>query len=212
VHGKDLDVSGLHRDESEVTQRSAGRHTHRAGRSSTQDETQSWPTRQHTMPSEYPPPGGNVRVPQPSRKSSGHGVVIGVGLSCVALLVGLYAAFPRQFQHQLQISLVRQPTPYTQLYFTNLNALSGKLLVDKPDSFAFTIENDQGQTWAYEYTVTVSAAGSHTVADVGALSIPNGTSVTRTFKFVPKSRRSRYLVTVSLSPTDQSIHFYGDTP
>jgi hypothetical protein len=145
-------------------------------------------------------------------KKKNRRVAVAMVLSFIGLFVGLFVAFPRQFVHQLDISLVRQPTPYTQLFFNNPTALPSQLRVNRANKFAFTIVNDQGRSWLYRYTVTASTAGSSTVAGRGSLTIRNGRSLTCTVAVVPKLRKSRYLVTVVLNAPDQSIHFYGDTP
>jgi hypothetical protein len=145
-------------------------------------------------------------------KKNNRRVAVALVLSFIGLLVGLFVAFPRQFVHQVEISIVRQPTPYTQLFFNNPTALPSQLRVNRANEFAFTIVNDQGRSWLYRYTVTASTTGSSTVAGRGSLTIRNGRSLTFTVAVVPKLRKSRYLVTVALDTPDQSIDFYGDTP
>jgi hypothetical protein len=154
---------------------------------------------------------GDIHAVHLPKKNNRRVAVVAV-LSFIGLFVGLFVAFPRQFVRQVEISVVRQPTPYTQLFFNNPTALPSQLRVNRANKFAFTIVNDQGRSWLYRYTVTASTAGSSTVAGRGSLTIRNGGSLTCTVAVVPKLRKSRYLVTVMLDTPDQSIHFYGDTP
>lgn len=132
--------------------------------------------------------------------------------SFVALIAGLIVAYPKQFMHQVEISLVRQPTPYIQLFFSNPATLPGHLLIHRPNKFAFTVINDQGQPEVYKYTIKMSTAKTVTIASRGSFTIRNGESSTRTVTVEPKSRRSRYLITIVLDASGQSIHFYGETP
>jgi hypothetical protein len=149
-------------------------------------------------------------VPQP-RKKSKRRIGIAVTLAVIGLVAGIGGAFPKQFMYQVDISLIRQPTPYTQLFFNNPTVLPSQLHIDRPSKFTFTIVNDQGRSQRYRYTVLVSTVKSFIVTSKGSLTIRNGGTATRTVALVPKSRRSRYLITVALDPTGQSIHFYGDT-
>lgn len=149
-------------------------------------------------------------VPQ-RREKSKHRIGIAVILAVIGLFAGVAGAFPKQFTRQVEISLIRQPTPYTQLFFNNPTALPSKLHFNRPNMFTFTIVNDQGQSQRYRYTVLVSTAKSIIIASKGSLTLRNGAAATRAVAVAPKSRRSRYLITVALDATGQSIHFYGDT-
>src|ERR1700743_1493779 len=74
-------------------------------------------------------------------------------------IVGLLAiGFPAQFKHQLEISVFRQPTQYTQLFFSDPTALPKKLEVNRQNKFSFTVVNDQGHSATYHYTVTIAVA------------------------------------------------------
>lgn len=138
-------------------------------------------------------------------------VAITITLSFLVLIGGLAVAFPKQFVHQIGISIIRQTTPYTQLYFTDPAILPAQLRAGRDSKFAFTIQNSQGKDERYRYTVTMTGAGSSVVVLTGSVAIPNDRSVTYTVSVDPKSHRSRYLINVVLDGTGQSIHFYGDT-
>ena len=152
----------------------------------------------------------NTSTPRRPKEKRGRAVVV-VVLCSVALIAGLFTAFPKQFMHQIEISLIRQPTPYTQLFFSHPTALQARLHVDRPNKFAFTIINDEGRSELFNYSVMVSTAKSVNVTRRGSLTIRNGGSVTRLVAVVPRSRKSRYLITVVLDANGQSIHFYGET-
>lgn len=148
---------------------------------------------------------------QPPRKKPPWRLVIGIAAAVIVVILGAVATFPAQFKHQLEISIVRQPTPYTQLYFTNPSALSGKLEVGKKNTFEFSVENDESRTYTYTYTVTLDDSRSHLTVSRTSATLGSGDRVTRTVTFVPKDRKSQYLVTVALEGINQSIHFYGQT-
>jgi hypothetical protein len=136
---------------------------------------------------------------------------ISIGLIGVAIVAGLVVAFPSQIKYQIQISLFRQTTPYTQLFFTNPAALSSQLRVDHENKLSFTVINGQGQSRNYQYTVTVDDAGRKELVTHGALTVKNGGRLTRNVLFEPKFHKTRYLITVQLNGLDQSIHYYGVT-
>jgi hypothetical protein len=153
----------------------------------------------------------NGAIEQPSSKTGRRRLLIVAVFCCFALITGLITAYPKQFMHQVEISLVRQPTPYTQLFFSNPGAIPGHLLIRRPNRFTFTVVNNQGQSEIYRYAIIMSTAKTAIVANRGTLTIRNDESSTRTVTVVPKSRRSRYLITIVLEPSGQSIHFYGET-
>jgi hypothetical protein len=134
-------------------------------------------------------------------------------LSSVGLLAALFVSSPQQFVHQIEISVIRQPTPYTQLFFRDPGAIPSSLRLDRPNKFTFAVVNDEGQSSLYHFTVRVNAVGSSTtVVERGSLRLDNGGTGRRTVAFVPKKRGHRYLITVVLDGSGLSIHFYGETP
>jgi hypothetical protein len=165
----------------------------------------------HADPRRVPPDNygeADSRVPRKSRKLW---PPIGVGLAGVLAILGTAALFPQQFKHQLEISFVRQPTPYTQLYFTNPSTLPVNLLVDQGNAFEFTIENDESRAHSYTYTVTADDSRSHLVVSTQTVTVGNGDSATRVVTVTPRDSKSRYLISITLEGMNQSIHFYGKT-
>ena len=154
----------------------------------------------------------NQAPAQHQPKSQRGRLAILIALSVIMLTAGLFAMFPRQFIHQLKISTIRQPVPYTQLFFSNLATLPDRLHVNRRDIFSFTVINDEGRSQIYRYSVTMTTSGSHSLVGRGSLNISDQQTVTRAVAFISTSKDSRYLITVTLNKTGQSIHFYGDTP
>lgn len=135
-----------------------------------------------------------------------------VALLFVTVIGALAIAFPKQLAHQVEISVVRQPTPYTQLFFSDSAVLPKQLKVDRMNTFTFTVINDQGLSETYHYIVTMTSSKSREVVSQGSFTIINNASTRRSVAVKPKYRRSHYLITVALSGTADFIQFYGDTP
>jgi hypothetical protein len=145
------------------------------------------------------------------RKKTTRLLLVAVTVSCVAIIGALAIAFPSGFVHQVEISIVKQPTSYTQLFFSNPSALPGKMAIDQENKFTFTIINDENRSETYEYIVTMRVSGSVAIIRRGSAKIINGESASFTVDVRPRARRSRYQITVALVGTGQSIHFYGST-
>jgi hypothetical protein len=136
---------------------------------------------------------------------------ISIGLVGLVIIGGLTVAFPKQIKYQLQISLFRQNTPYTQLFFTNQATLSSRLRVGDENEFSFTVVNDQGHSRNYQYTVTMDGAGRQQLVTQGVFAVKNGGTLNRNVLFEPKFHKTKYMITVELNGLDLSIHYYGVT-
>ena len=135
---------------------------------------------------------------------------IGIGLVTILILIAAAAALSKQFRHQLALSIVRQPAPYTQLYFPHPGTLPGKLKADRKNTFKFAIVNDENRTVRYTYIVLLDGSKSRHVR-TATVTVSNGQTVTPSVTVVPKERKSRYQISVTLKGMNQSIHFYGTT-
>jgi Protein of unknown function (DUF1616) len=152
-----------------------------------------------------------TRYNQSSRRKTSALLYIGIGLAVFVLVAAAAALISKPLRHQIAISIVRQPTTYTQLYFSQAETLPKLLTVDKKNTIDFTIVNDENRTYSYTYTVTLADSRSHSVVSTETVSIDNGDGVTRPVTVTPKDRKTKYLVTISLKYLDQSIHFYAET-
>jgi hypothetical protein len=125
----------------------------------------------------------------------------------------LAIGFPAQFKHQLAISIIRQPTPYTQLFFNDSTALPKQLKFDHLNKFTFTVINDQGRPENYHYIVTMTRVKSGKIVSIskGSLMVGNTKSVMQAVRVEPKFRKSHYLIKVTLSGTADFIQFYATT-
>ena len=147
---------------------------------------------------------------QPAHTRIPWSIIIGVG---VAVFVALLAAVasPQQFKHQLAISFIRQPTPYTQLYFKNPGTLPDKLKYNKKNTIDFTIVNNEGRTYIYTYVITLQDSRSRQTVSAGTVTIANMHTISCPGVVIPKDRNSRYMIIIDLKGMNQSIHFYGET-
>jgi hypothetical protein len=129
----------------------------------------------------------------------------------VVVLAGgaLGVAYRHTVGHQIAISVSRQSTPFTQLYFTHPDDLPKRLIAPGSDSFSFTIANGEGHSTDYAYTVTLAGPLSMTVVSKGTLRVADGGSVAKTIDLFPASTTTDYEVTVTLGAGDEVIHFQG---
>ena len=125
---------------------------------------------------------------------------------CVTV-VGLGFAYPREIRHQLAISFSRQPTPYTELYFTNPRTLPTFLSVSRPDSFSFTIVNREGRARVYSYVVTLSSSQGTSTVRNGTIDVEDGRASTRVVDVGPAKPGLAYTITVKLLGRSETIHF-----
>jgi len=127
---------------------------------------------------------------------------------CIAA-AGLGRAFPHQIAHQIAISITRQPAPYTELYFSNPQALPTSLSLSRLNLFKFTIVNHEGHDTIYSYVVTLASShGAATIAR-GRIDVGNGMKATRVVNVVPIRPATKYVVTTALRGRLETIHFAG---
>ena len=130
-----------------------------------------------------------------------------VAVLCVAA-VGIGSVV----RHQIAPALTRQPTPFTQLYFSDPDSLPKALRVSLPNRFSFTVVNREGHDSAYAYVVTLAtSSGSSTVAE-GRIDLRNGRGATIGVDVSPTRRATEYVVTVSLVGRAKMIRFRAASP
>ncbi len=133
----------------------------------------------------------------------------GVVLAACLVVGGLGLAFPHELAHQLAISFTRQPTPYTELYFTDPQTIPGAFTVSGPNSFRFTVANHEGREYVYSYIITLASSYGVSTIERGAIDVGNGSSATKAVDFLPPKPDTQYVVRVSLLRPVQTIHFTG---
>lgn len=139
-------------------------------------------------------------------------VTLGLGVIVILVIFFIVALiFPQQLKHQLAISILRQQTPYTQLYFTDPDRLPENLRVAQENNLDFTIENSEGRTYSYTYIITLEDSRSRLLVSKETVTIADTGSATFTAVIVPKDRKSKYLISIELQGMNQSIHFSTET-
>jgi hypothetical protein len=125
--------------------------------------------------------------------------------AAVVLLVALGAWFGSpSVRHQVRISVSRQQTPFTELYFAN--DLPSRFSVGEPTTLAFIIANHQGHDLTYAWTATITETDGTTVATMkGRARVPNGLTSGQHLSFTLASSGT-YLLTVSLDGRVETIH------
>jgi hypothetical protein len=134
-----------------------------------------------------------------------------VALAAVFAVVaaGLGIAFPHQIAHQIALAVTRQPTPFTELYFSDPNGLPKSLSLARPNVFRFTVVNHEGHDTIYSYVVTLSSShGGSTIAQ-GRIQLKNNTSATRLINVHASRSETEYVTTVNLVGRTQVIRFRG---
>ena len=124
-------------------------------------------------------------------------ILVGVGLS---LLVPAG-------RHQWALSIIRQPTPYTALYFDHPSSLPTDVPNDQRVSFTFSIANHEGHSLDYRYSVDVSPSPSRIPPATGTAVVASGRS--RSIATAPEvaCSASPCQVRVTLPDQGRSIDF-----
>jgi hypothetical protein len=135
-------------------------------------------------------------------------VVLGA-IAAVVALAGL-TAFAWQspaVRKQITESVARQPTAYTELYFTDHTNLPSFLSTSYANDFAFTIGNHQGRALSYPYVVTAGSGQGTTLVASGKVQVDSGRLVSTSVSFLAPAPATQYVITVQLSGRPEMIHF-----
>jgi hypothetical protein len=150
---------------------------------------------------------------QPLRRvpTSAHRTLVWVATAviCVAAAAALGIAFPHQIAHQIALSVTRQPTPYTELYFSDPQSLPSSLSLSAPNLFGFTVVNHEGHDTVYSYVVTLASSYGSSIIAQGRIDLKNNMSATRPVNVRPTHSATEYVTTVSLQGRFETIHFRG---
>ena len=114
-------------------------------------------------------------------------------------------------RRQIANSVTRQPTPFTELYFTDDNRIPKVLSVSKPNTVGFTIANHEGKTVDYVYVVTARGPQGTSTIRKDSVSVPSGQLVDESVEFTSDQPGTTYLITVLLSGRSEMIHFTGSS-
>lgn len=105
--------------------------------------------------------------------------------------------------------MTRQPTPFTELYFSDAKSLPKSLSLSSPNPFRFTVVNHEGHDAVYSYAVTL--ASSHGVSTIaqGRIHLRSNNASTTIVNVRPIWGDTDYRVSVNLMGRTQSIWFRG---
>ena len=123
-------------------------------------------------------------------------------LALLAILVSLLVPAGR---HQWALSLIRQPTPYTALFFNKASALPVSAVRDRPMALSFSIANHEGKAITYRYVVSQEAAGKSQVLAQASRGVNVNTTWSVSAQVTPSCRSSPCRLTVSLPGHPETI-------
>jgi hypothetical protein len=135
-----------------------------------------------------------------------------MGLGAIAAAVALtgltaFAWESPAVRKQITESVARQPTPYTELYFTDHTNLPAFLSTASTNEFAFTIGNHEGKALSYPYVVTATSSQGTTKVASGKVQVVSGRLVSTSVSFLAAAPATQYVITVQLSGRPEMIHF-----
>jgi D-inositol-3-phosphate glycosyltransferase len=113
-------------------------------------------------------------------------------------------------RHQWALSLLRQPTPYTALFFDRAAGLQARVSAGQPVHFGFTVGNQEGRAMRYRYVVSAYPVGSfgrpRPLAESAKL-VPAGSSWSVSVTVRPDCGSAPCRVQVSLPGHPETIDF-----
>jgi hypothetical protein len=132
-----------------------------------------------------------------------------VAIAAVLALAGLtaFAWGSPAVRRQISLSVTRQPTPFTELYFTDHTNLPAFLSTSYTNAFAFTIGNHEGKALSYPYVVTAKSDNGVATLATGTVKVGSGRSVRVQVSFLAPEPATQYVITVQLSGHPELIHF-----
>ena len=114
-------------------------------------------------------------------------------------------------RHQWALSLLRQPTPYTVLFFNRAAVLQARVTPGQPVHFAFTVGNREGRALRYRYVISTYPLGSNGGRPVllaeSAKLVPAGSNWSVSVTVRPHCGSSPCRIQVSLPGHPETIDF-----
>ena len=114
-------------------------------------------------------------------------------------------------RHQWALSLLRQPTQYTVLYFDRAAVLQDRVTPGQPVQFAFTVGNREGRALRYRYVISTyplgSGGGRPLLLAESAKLVPAGSNWSVSVTVRPHCGSSPCRIQVSLPGHPETIDF-----
>jgi hypothetical protein len=131
--------------------------------------------------------------------------LLGAGLLAIALAAASFLS--PWVRHEWTLSLQRQPTPYTQLGFTNAASLPVTGVRGKGIPVSFIITNDEGRQVSYRYVVASGSGTKLTAISSGTTVLAAGHSWGVDIVVVPQCAAASCRVQISLPEQNESLDF-----
>jgi hypothetical protein len=128
-------------------------------------------------------------------------------LTPLAVLAIVFSLISPAGRHQWALSIFRQPTPVTTLFFNQAWALPGTAVARAPINVSFTIGNDEGHAVNYRYVLSVSGGQKNRVLKESARLVGAGQTWTVSTVIRPACGASRCRIEVSLPGHPETIDF-----
>jgi hypothetical protein len=158
-----------------------------------------------------PPPEAS-RLPRALFGSRGHRRWWPVLTFLLVVAIGISLLFPGA-RHQWAVSILRQPTRYTVLYFDHPASLPHEARVSQTVRFSFTIVNDEGHPVDYRYVVgNVVGTGDPTEREVSTTRISARGARSISVSLRPACAASPCRIQVSLAGYPETIAFLVAPP
>jgi hypothetical protein len=110
-------------------------------------------------------------------------------------------------RYQWALSLVRQPTRYTVLAFSDPSSLPATAVRGRPVPVSFTIGDDEGSLVSYRYVLASGSGTSLRTLSASGILVPSGATRTVTTSVVPQCAQPACRIQVSLPGQGEAIDF-----
>jgi hypothetical protein len=108
-------------------------------------------------------------------------------------------------RHQWALALIRQPTPYTALWFDNAAALPTAAVSGRQMTVSFSVANHEGKVVAYRYLISEEAGGKSQLLAEASRAVSANRTWAVSAQIRPSCRSSPCRLTVSLPGHPETI-------
>lgn len=132
-----------------------------------------------------------------------------VVVALLAIVGAFYAdTHGREISQAATLATTRQPEPFTELYFDNIESLPQKATPGQSVSVSFVIRNLENQQFQYQYAITFTDSQGAVRLYEGDVQIQSSQSQTITHNVVVPDGQGRGKVGVQLTNKGQSVHYW----
>jgi hypothetical protein len=142
--------------------------------------------------------------PAPPAGARRHPVALAVAAALFGAAIALWLS--PWLREQVLVSIVRQPTSFTELAVSDPKALPSSLPAGRPTPMPFVITNHDGTTTDYEYRVVLSGPDGAAVVADDHVTVADGQSATIAATITPPEPRTAYEVEIELVGRPEHLH------